>query len=38
MRAKENRIKVYIVVTNYYLSLCNSYKQRAFSNTTVEWE
>ena len=30
--------KSYKVFTNYYLSLCNPYKQRAFFNTTVEWE
>ena len=30
--------KSYKVVTNYYLSLCNPYKQRAVFNTTDEWE
>lgn len=30
MTTKENRIKSCKVVTNYYLSLCNRYKQKAF--------
>ena len=34
----EKTSKSYKVVTNYYLSLCNPNKKKAFFNTNVEWE